>query len=156
MGREFFRKRIGIEVEKWPSFEEVLEEAAANGTGANTLANITVTGLSKQDDALLVGAHAGAEGNRSEPAGLDEQDESSESGGSEDEEDGEQQVEDENPSEDKSFEGLVPAEGAEALRDEEDSQAVPEDDGNGASKGGYDAAEAPVATAPDGASKGPE
>jgi len=58
--REFFRKRLNIQVEDWPTWEEVVAsnlEAKESGD-AGVLA--AVEGLNADDDAMLVAAHQGA------------------------------------------------------------------------------------------------
>jgi len=56
---EFFRKKIGLDVTKYPSFHEVLEEVAK--AGGATLPEIAIEGVSREDDALLVAAHKESE-----------------------------------------------------------------------------------------------
>merc|ERR1712176_279371 len=129
-------------------------EAAASGGGANALANVTVAGLSKQDDAILVCAHKGGE------EAASGEDDTSESEGSDDD-DGEQEDEkdDKDPTEDNGFEGLVPAEGAEALRGDDNDvqeQALVDANGKSIGKGGSATAEAPIAAAPSDVSERPE
>lgn len=53
--RDFFRKRMGIEVEEWPRYTEVLAEMTSEGAGK--LAALVVEGMGRGDDALLVAAH---------------------------------------------------------------------------------------------------
>mmetsp|Transcript_44590 Transcript_44590/g.96920 ORF Transcript_44590/g.96920 Transcript_44590/m.96920 type:complete len:463 (+) Transcript_44590:54-1442(+) len=115
---DFFRRRLGIEVERAPSFAEVLEEvAAAGGATSAKLAGVEVDGLDAADDALLVDAHERGMRNREEdPEGAlrGEDDEGSD-------EDEESDEDDDNPGV-EAFQQLLPAEGQEAFGDEDAAQ----------------------------------
>jgi len=95
--REFFRKRMNIEVEKWPIFDEVLAEAERDGNGV--LANVKVDGVSEKENALLISAHEGPAGARGgidndTQCRLEEDDEEDSQAGSEDEESEDEEEED--------------------------------------------------------------
>merc|ERR1719401_1789457 len=64
---EFFRRRIGIDVEEFPTWEQVKEEVAR--AGGTTLAELPVAGVSREDDALLVAAHQGGPAETGESRG---------------------------------------------------------------------------------------
>lgn len=123
----FFRKRLGIEVEEFPRFEEVMAQIAEAGDGA--LANeLTVDGMRPGESDLLVDAHRDGGllgGGETGDAGCNDDD--SESG----DEDGNDRLaeeehksspdnrnlapEDEHTGEIEAEVNLVPAEGREAL-----------------------------------------
>lgn len=85
--REYFRRKMGITVTDWPKFDEVLAEVNADGEGP--LASLTIAGLSKEDDAMLVSAHAQGDGKR----GRGGEDEDDERDPNEDSEDSDSEVE---------------------------------------------------------------
>jgi len=147
--REFFRRRIGIEVEKWPTYEEVVEENVASG-GTCVLSNVVVDGVSKEDDALLVSALEGnrkANGERDVDQDEDEEDDDdSDDDADEDDDDAQDRPLKMADEEDVGFQGLVPEEGRHALGDVLEDEAVAAEAARSASSksGGYVAAEAPV------------
>mmetsp|Transcript_85018 Transcript_85018/g.147517 ORF Transcript_85018/g.147517 Transcript_85018/m.147517 type:complete len:501 (+) Transcript_85018:98-1600(+) len=116
---EYFRRRCDLEVEEYPTFDEVLQEVEADG-GA-VLSSLEVQGLGKDDDALLVAAH----GVRDDEVGevLDDDDE----GADEEDVDAEADVEEEAdataedapcgeaPGNAQAFDALVPEGGREEL-----------------------------------------
>lgn len=63
---DFFRKRLNIEVQQWPAYSEVIQEAAPGSAGGPALALLAVEGLDREGDALLVRAHAEGEQHRAE------------------------------------------------------------------------------------------
>lgn len=130
---EYFRRRCDIEVEEYPTFDEVLKEVAADG-GA-VLASLEVQGLGQEDDALLLAAHsAPTREDAEESTALDEEDDTAL-----DENDDEDVVDDELASKDiaasdeaasgaQAFDDLLPEGGrAEMLIAAEEEKALFED-----------------------------
>mmetsp|Transcript_33899 Transcript_33899/g.79272 ORF Transcript_33899/g.79272 Transcript_33899/m.79272 type:complete len:469 (-) Transcript_33899:126-1532(-) len=76
---EFFRKRCGIEVERTPSFKEVMEEVAASDGGV--LPSLKVEGISAEDDSMLVAAHDASREVREDGSEAPSDEESEESDG---------------------------------------------------------------------------
>jgi RIO kinase 2 len=118
---DFFRKRINIEVEKWPIYKEVLEDIVAQ-RGGSTLAPVVVEGLDTEADALLLRAHADGAQMRAE-GGDDEDDEGSQDDAkrSEDEE--------QDATSGHAFQKLMPTEGREALGNEDDVEVTGDAEG---------------------------
>lgn len=54
---EFFRKKMCINVEKWPVFDEVMAEIATSGEAPVLAKAPVVEGLGRREDAMLVAAH---------------------------------------------------------------------------------------------------
>lgn len=116
---EWFRKKCDLEVEEYPSFDEVLREVEADN-GA-VLASLNVQGLGRDADAMLVAAH-GSTSDRSPGVGDDEDEyEDAES----DEDEGEA---------DTNFAGLLPEGGRGEL-------AEPGDEVDGTEQQAVDATE---------------
>ncbi|CAE7651082.1 rio2 [Symbiodinium sp. CCMP2456] len=78
---EFFRKRLNIEVQEWPTFQEALEDDREEEVSGG----LKVTGFKAEEDALLVAAHEQGRAHREDGAEGVEDDE--------DEEDAEEEVE---------------------------------------------------------------
>jgi len=135
----FFRKRMNIEVEEFPRFEEVLAEIAASGEG--TLADeLKIEGMRPEDSALLVSAHqdGGLLGGRNADGGDDDEgcnddDSTTDEEGNENDvqEDAEEvakaEVAKNEVAEADADVGLVPDAGREALGEDE-TQTLPVDD----------------------------
>jgi len=107
---EYFRKKCELNVEKFPSFDEVLAEVEADG--GSVMKHLNVQGISKEDDALLIAAH----GRVSDIADLadeeDDADDCEDDDGDEDEQTGEV--------DDGGFAALVPEGGQGELADPDD------------------------------------
>jgi len=132
---EYFRKKIGIQVERWPTFKEVLEEVAANGKGA--LDNIAIEGVGLAEDQMLVAAHEKSRQSGPEVGHLsgeedddDEDSEDEEAEVSEEEHAGDAQQENMENSQTEvgDMQQLVPIEGRGALSFAEDDLEEPKED----------------------------
>jgi RIO kinase 2 len=118
--REWFRKKCDLVVEEYPSFDEVLREVEADN-GA-VMASLNVQGISRDDDAMLVAAHASTSNSNSQHVAEEGEKEDDED---EDSEDAEEEAQD-------GFSGLVPEGGRKELveaEDEVDESALLEDAG---------------------------
>lgn len=91
---DYFRRRFGYEVQTRPSFEEVVEEIAADG-GA-VLQTLQLDGVRAEDDALLVAAHRRPEGHVDEDGASESESDDSDAGSatSEGEEGAEPEIDD--------------------------------------------------------------
>ncbi|CAE7211975.1 rio2 [Symbiodinium sp. CCMP2592] len=70
---EFFRKRLNIEVQEWPTFQEALQDDREEEVSGG----LKVTGFKAEEDALLVAAHEQGRAHREDGA-EDEEDEEDE------------------------------------------------------------------------------
>jgi len=109
---EFFRKRIHIEVEEWPHFDEVMAEVAAAAEAPTLGEAPAVEGLGRREDALLVAAHE-------EDGGLDDA-EGSRDEGENDDSSSDEEVIAENAVDTEGFEELLAGNEHEALGEEEE------------------------------------
>mmetsp|Transcript_55494 Transcript_55494/g.129924 ORF Transcript_55494/g.129924 Transcript_55494/m.129924 type:complete len:481 (-) Transcript_55494:54-1496(-) len=122
---EFFRKRCGLEVQKSPSFEEVMEEVAANE--GDLIPQVKLNGISAEDDSLLVAAHDASWKNREDGGEVgsdsddEDEDEDEEEEGAADKEDVAETAEG-SPNANAAMEALVPEGGKGELGDLEDEQ----------------------------------
>lgn len=106
---EWFRRKCDLEVEEYPSFDDILAEVEADN-GA-VLAMLNVQGISRDDDALLVAAHGNATDPVREPApGDDDEDEDEDSEG-----EAVEDAEKERAEAPEEFAGLVPEGGCREL-----------------------------------------
>mmetsp|Transcript_978 Transcript_978/g.2967 ORF Transcript_978/g.2967 Transcript_978/m.2967 type:complete len:476 (+) Transcript_978:100-1527(+) len=129
---DFFRKRLNLEIEKWPTFDEVMAEVRADGVEPALGAAPAVQGLSRRDDALLVAAHEEAH-EHEEEQGSDSEAESNDEPGGED-------VDPEAQSRTalQGFEQLLPTGGQEALMEELEIQDGAEPTAGGPISGNHD------------------
>lgn len=125
---EFFLKRLNIEVETFPSFDEVIAEVEENGDGA--LARVSVEGLREEDDALLVAAHGegqrevvdegDADSTEDDTGDVDENGDEGSGGGEPDRVEGVSSAAEAAPATgDCAFQGLLPDGGRDELGDED-------------------------------------
>uniref|UniRef100_A0A7S4RMP4 Serine/threonine-protein kinase RIO2 n=1 Tax=Alexandrium monilatum TaxID=311494 RepID=A0A7S4RMP4_9DINO len=82
---EFFRKRINIDVEQWPKFDEVMAEVAASQEAPVLAKAPVVEGLGRREDAMLVAVHEEDRGRQEDGEGTESE---GEEDGSSAEEDG--------------------------------------------------------------------
>jgi RIO kinase 2 len=78
---DYFLKKCDLEVERYPSFDEVLAEVEADGGGV--LSSLNVQGMNRDEDALLVAAHGSADDSarvNMPPSRLDDENEDEEEG----------------------------------------------------------------------------
>jgi len=103
--RDFFRKRLGIDVERWPTWADAMGEAAeaeaaepATASGS-ILRTGAIQGLRQEDDAMLVTAHersrAAAEDGEQRQGNSDDEDDDED----DDDEEGEEGEEDDDAAE---------------------------------------------------------
>lgn len=131
--RDFFRKRMNIEVQQWPTWQEVQAGAGEEGSGSLLRGAAAVAGMDAAENELLVAAHEKRRAVDPEDRGEDEEEEEDE-----DDEDRETDAGDEGPIEGPvSFEPLLARgagteeealEEAELLAAAEAAAAAPEGD----------------------------
>lgn len=113
---EYFRKKCHLDVDTFPTFDQVLAEVEADG--GSVMTNLKVQGISKEDDAMLIAAH-GSAGGKSSSMAPDEGDGEDDDG--EDDEDDEGDVDEQTEEVDgDGFAALVPEGGHSELADPED------------------------------------
>jgi len=128
---EFFRKRLQIEVDKYPIFSEVLAEIASADQPPALANALRVEGLGRKEDALLVAAHENNRGSKGSAEDSSEEEE----GGIDEEADVATEIADdedvEQDKDDKGFEDLLPGGSKEAvsedLRDLQTAEAISAD-----------------------------
>lgn len=120
---EFFRKRLQIEVDTYPTFGEVLGDMKSADQPPAFANALRVEGLGRKEDALLVAAHENSRGakgsaedsSEEEDASVDEEAENA----AEKPEDEDAQEEAEQDNDDKGFEDLLPGGSKEAVAEED-------------------------------------
>lgn len=110
---EYFRKKCHLDVDQFPSFDEVLAEVEADG--GSVMAHLNVQGISKEDDALLVAAHGRVGDDNSTSLALDDEDDEDDC-----EDDDGDLDEPTDEVDDNGFAALVPEGGQSELADAED------------------------------------
>lgn len=118
---DFFRKRMNLDVEEWPTFAEVMAEVRAAGVEPVLATAPHVEGIGHREDAMLVAAHEEGRG-RDEGQEECEVGEGSSDGSSQDGEDQREEVNADGQTV-QGFEQLLPPDGQEAVGEEAEAEA---------------------------------